>query len=147
MEPLVVRARVGLDRRGAEFGGVIHRRSDHPDGDALAAVPAADGDAGNDPDRKIVDGWGRARAVDRSEIGARTDRDPPDGFLPAIGDQARRFPAAREPRDLGAAGRVAALVEAPLALLRSRVAGEKTPARRAPGPGRDRFEVVDVCGR
>jgi hypothetical protein len=144
MQPRVARARVRLDGRRAELRGVVHRRADHRDRDALAAMPAADRDAGDDPDRHIVDAWRRARAVDLREVEPRADRDPADGLAPGVRDEPRGLSPARKTGELRAPRGLASLVETERALLRRGVPRVEVPARRAPRPRGDRLHVVDM---
>jgi hypothetical protein len=146
MHPGVARARVRLDGRRAEFRGVVHRRTDHRDRDALAAMPAADGDAGDDPDRHVVDAWRRARAVDPREIEARADRDPADRLAPGVRHEPGRLSPPRQPGELRAPRGFAAFVESERTLLRCAVTGIEVPARRAPRPRGHLLHVVDVRG-
>jgi hypothetical protein len=87
-------ARVGLDGRRAVRGGVGDGGTDERHRDAPAALPAAHGDAGDDPHRRVVDARGGPGGVDAGEFGTRCDRDPADHLPPAVREQTGRGAAA-----------------------------------------------------
>ena len=87
MDALAIGPRVRLDRRRAALSGVIDCRSDHRDRDALTAVAAPHGDAGDDPRGDVVDGRGGARVLDAREVVTWTEGDESDGLAAPVRDK------------------------------------------------------------
>jgi hypothetical protein len=87
--PLGSCARIGLDNRGAVFGGIGHRRAYERNSDAAAPGRLSHGDARDHPHLLVVDRRCRTRCCHPRKLGSRRDGDPADRVLALEGQETR----------------------------------------------------------